>query len=194
MSGDGTRCYPTVRRLAVDARLNKDTIAFHRKYAIDEGWLIVSGPTRSDFREFYPALPDDLVAKYPELLTSQAGRLLSELARQIMYPTANKSSEGTGMRVRNRAPIGPTGSDKSPISLLTSEDLRAGICSQIKSMEGPDLNQKNERLRRWLEFSQNVLKYRHDPHALALLTPIGWRFRGYEEVIRQWCADRCKVS
>ena len=195
MNRDGTRCRVSVRRLAVDLSLNKDTIAACRKHAIEEGWLIVGGSLRSTYREFYPAIPDRIVAKYPELLSDQAGQLLSGLARQqIMYPTAAQPSEETSMRVRNGPPISPTGSDKSPIPLLTSEDLRADIRLLAKSMECPDLNQMNERLRSWLESSQNVQKYQHDPQALALLTPLAWRFPGYEGVIRQWCANLGKPS
>lgn len=194
MNGDGTRCYPTVRRLAVDARLNKDTVAFHRKYAIDEGWLIVSVPTRSEFREFYPALPDELVAKYPELLSNQAGRLLSELARQAMRKTSGQSSEVTGTRVRSASSIGLSSSDKPPISLLTSEDLRVDMRFQVKKIKERSPAEMHERLRSWLESNQNVQKYQHDPDALARLTPLNCRLPGYENVIHQWCANRCKRS
>ena len=100
------------------------------KHAIDEGWLIVGGSLRSAYREFYPALPDRLVAQYPRLLSDQ-DTLLSELAGQIMHPTAAQPSEGTGTRVRNGGLVSPTGSDKSLISPSTSEDPRAEIRSQV---------------------------------------------------------------
>lgn len=193
MKRDGTGCRVSVRRLAVDLRLNKDTIAAYRKQAIDEGWLIVGGSLRSAYREFYPALPDRLVAQYPRLLSDQ-DTLLSELAGQLMHPTAAHPSEGTGTRVRNGGLVSPTGSDKSLISLSTSEDLRAQIRSQVKNMDGRDPKEIHERLRNWLGSSPNVQKYLHDPQSLASLTPLGWRFPGYEEVIRQWCADRRKLS
>jgi hypothetical protein len=191
MKGDGTSCYPTVRRLAVDTDLNKDTIAAHRKHAIDEGWLIVSGSAKSAYREFYPALPDGIVAKYPELLTDQAGQLLSELARQSMHPTADQSSEEAGMRVRNALLTSPSNSDKSRLSLLTSGDLRADKFSQVKNIGERSHDEMCERLRNWLESSQGVQKYQHDPDALARLTPLSCRLPGYEKVIHQWCANRC---
>jgi hypothetical protein len=194
MKRDGTNCRPGVRRLAIDTDLNKDTVAAHRKHAIDGGWLIVSGSARSAFREFYPALPDSIVAKYPELLSDQAGQLLSELAGQSMHPTAAQSSEGTGMRVRSALLICPSGSDKSPISLLTPEDLSADSRSQAKNIEERGLNELHERLRRWFVFDGNVQKYQHDPDALVRLTPPGCRFPGYEDVIRQWCANHGKPS
>lgn len=189
MKGNGTSCYPTVRRLAVDTGLNKDTIAAHRKHAIDEGWLIVSGSAKSAYREFYPALPEGIVVKYPELLTDQAGQLLSELARQSMHPTADQSSEGTGMRVRNVLLTSPSSSDKSPLSLLTSGDLKADMCSQAKNMGERSHEEMRQRLRSWLESDENVQKYRHDADSLARLTPLGCRCPGYEEVIREWCVE-----
>lgn len=79
--------------------------------------------------------------------------------------------------------------DLSKDTIAATEDLGADICSQTKNMEGPDLNQLNERLWRWLESSHHVQKYLHDPGTVALMTPLRLRFTGYEGVIRQWCAN-----
>lgn len=79
--------------------------------------------------------------------------------------------------------------DLNKDTIVASDVLRADISSQSKNTETPDPNQLNERLRTWLESSKHVQKYLHDPQALASLTPLGWRFPGYEGVIRQWCAN-----
>ena len=79
--------------------------------------------------------------------------------------------------------------DSSKDTIATSEDLGADVYSQTKNMEGSDLNQLNERLWTWLESSHHVQKYLHDPEALALMTPLRFRFAGYEGDIRQWCAN-----
>jgi hypothetical protein len=79
--------------------------------------------------------------------------------------------------------------DSNEDTIVTSEDFGADICSQTKSMEGSEPNHLNERLRTWLESSQHVQKYQHDPEALALMTPLRFRFAGYEGLIRQWCSN-----
>ena len=94
------------------------------------------------------------------------------------------------MRVRNALLTSPSSSDKSPLlSLLTSGDLRADKCSQVKNMGERSHDEARERLRSWLRFDENVQKYQHDADSLARLTPLGCRFPGYEEVIREWCVE-----
>lgn len=192
MDRDGSNCRPSVRRLAIDTDLNKDTVAVHRKRAIESGWLIVGGSARAGFHEFYPALPDSIVVKYPELLSKQGGRVLSDLARQSMHATADQQSEATGMPVRDASLASTGSSDISPLSPLTSGYLRADEYSQPKSRAGSSIHEVQERLRSWLGSSPNAQKYRADHDALARLTPPDCRFAGYEDVICRWCAERSK--
>jgi hypothetical protein len=170
-----------VRRLAAVTGLNKDTVAAHRRQAIESGWLIAKGSSTAPNREVLTALPDAVAVDQVERLSSESGQLLSSAVRQQKTEVVPELSGPKGAAVRTQPLICPSGSD---IPLLPLPPPRNGIAGSVDTQVDADrLRSPQSRLRAWMLSNDNARKYQHDPEALARLAPLDCRFPGYERFI-----------
>jgi hypothetical protein len=81
---------------------------------------------------------------------------------------------------------------KSPKNdLQSARELVSEIGFQPSLCDGLEQIPQEARLREWLAKNPRISEYRHDPDALARMTPLEYRFPGYENVIRRIVVGPC---
>ncbi len=179
MNRDGGNCRVGVRRLAEVTGLDKGTVAEHRAAAISGGWLIGSKQPRGG-----PST--DLRAALPDGVTADSISTSGEAGQVIADPESL-----SGLRpapVRNEPPKCPAGPDVPSVPKLplkSARELVSQIGFQPSQCNGFEQSPAESRLREWLARNPRISEYRHDPDALARMTPVAYRFPNYESVIRR---------
>jgi hypothetical protein len=185
MNRDGSNCRVGVRRLAEVTGLDKSTVAEHRTTAISGGWLMGSKQPRGrPSTELRAALPDGVTAD---------GILMSgETGQAIANPGSQSGlNPGPVWNEPSKCPARPDVPSLPNLPLKSARELVSQVGFQQNRCDGFEQHPAEGRLREWLARDPRISEYRHDPDALARMTPLQYRFPGYENVIRRIVVDPC---
>jgi hypothetical protein len=184
MDRDGSNCWVGVRHLAAVTGLDKSTVAEHRAAAIAGGWLIGSKqPRGGPSTDLRAALPDGVNPENTAVSgdAGQAAKKPESLSGLSPDPVRNEPPK---CLARPDVPFIPISPFKSARELIGQTGL------QQRNSPGPNENAEERRLRERLARDPRISEYRHDPDALARMTPVEHRFRGYEDAIRRIVRDK----
>ncbi len=188
MDRDGGNCRVGVRRLAMVTGLNKNTVAKHRADAIKIGWLvIVVRSSRTRTAEIQASVPDNISDHPNSTLSCETGQSVSSAAGHATSISRSQVYGRSDSTVPFQTSHCPAGRDIPLISLLP---LRSGVPERLVRANSARAGWKERRklqavLQSWLLNDKMAQKYTHDADTLARLTPLEWRFPGYEEFIQQ---------
>ncbi len=190
MKRDGSGCWAGVRRLAIVTGLDKSTVAKHRALAIAAGWLIVSARSaRSRYRTYLAAVPDEV--PIPQSRRTQLAANVSRLSEQtgqLSRPRLSGFSTSTVRPGRTHCPTPPDTTlvltDKRTLALKAVSGATTAALPPAHGKGADCPSTAAEQLRRWLQTDSTAERFR-SYKLLVNLTPLEFRFDGYEEIIRE---------
>jgi len=179
MNRDGSNCRVGVRRLAEVTGLDKGTVAEHRAAAVSGGWLMGSKQPRG-------GASTDLRAALPDGVTADSISASGAAGQAIANPELLSGLSAAPVRNEPpKCPDGPDGPSIPNLPLKSARELVSQIGFQQNRCDGLEQSPAEGRLREWLARDPRIPEYRHDPDALARMTPVAYRFPNYENVIRR---------
>jgi hypothetical protein len=138
-------------------------------------------------------VPDSIVLEDESELSRPVGQYVFREAGHSDANSANQLSGLTGSGVRIEPLNCPAPSDKPLVSLLPLKrrDKRSSDSNAVRVI---DISTRRERLIRWLLTAEEAKRDGDNIDILIRITPVNYRFVGYEEVVEEIVKRRGTIS